>query len=293
MGLLSSAVEIGSLGMIDPGEGPAAAGNAAAAQAQALNRAITLQRDIYEQGREDLAPFRATGTQALGSLSDLFLPGGSQGTERARMQERRDALRSDLFGDNNRNQNLRNILGISSQEGDFDFSQITDEQIGEWGSGPVGGILRQLRDIDRSMGTMQEQPTDARQNALQDFFTSPGYEFRLDQGTQAIERSNAARGRLDSGASLKDLTQFGQGIASQEFNNYANRLASLAGVGQSATNAGVSQGANFAAQQGNLMGQLGNARASGYVGAFNANPLSANNLMGLGSNILGGMLAGG
>lgn len=298
MGLMSSAIEIGTGGLIDPDAGPEAAGNAAAAQAQALNRAINLQRDIYEQGRRDLSPYRAVGGQALNSLSSLFLPGGS---ERSQLeQQRKELIDQVLRGDHPDQRALQKKVisqfGLDTAESDIDFSGIDDSQIMAFQRPEERQIFRDLRGIDRQlaeMGSIEENPQAGQQNALNQFFQSPGYQFRMDQGTQAIERSNAARGRLDSGATLQDLTQFGQGLASQEFNNYANRLASLAGVGQSATNAGVSQGQNFASQQGNLLGQLGNARASGYVGAFNADPLSANSLMGFGSNLLGGLLAGG
>jgi len=125
-----------------------------------------------------------------------------------------------------------------------------------------------------------------------DLASDPGYQFRLDQGNQAIERSAAARGGLLSGAAAKALTRYSQGVASDEYGNaynrfnndqstQYNRLASLAGVGQAATNqvgqagqnaygtiANAGQNTSNAAQN-NLTG-AGNARASGYVAGANA-----------------------
>lgn len=97
------------------------------------------------------------------------------------------------------------------------------------------------------------------------FTASPGYQFRMDEGQKAIERSAASRGLLKSGASLKALTRFAQGTASDEFNNYANRLAALAGVGQSAT--GSTAAAGSAAANAISQNQIaaGNARASSYA----------------------------
>lgn len=46
------------------------AGKAAKAQAEAADKAITLQRDIYNQNRSDLAPWRDTGNNALKMLAD-------------------------------------------------------------------------------------------------------------------------------------------------------------------------------------------------------------------------------
>lgn len=102
------------------------------------------------------------------------------------------------------------------------------------------------------------------------FEASPGYQFRLSEGVKALDRSAAARGQLFSGGQLKRLSQYGQGLASDEYNNWANRIASLAGLGQ----VGSSQSANLATQTGGNLANMslagGQARASGYTGAANA-----------------------
>src|SRR5262245_17393683 len=54
------------------------------------------------------------------------------------------------------------------------------------------------------------------------FYKSPGYDFRMSEGTKAIDRSAAARGSLNSGATLKALDRYGQGVASDEYSNYLN-----------------------------------------------------------------------
>ena len=64
----------------------------------------------------------------------------------------------------------------------------------------------------------------------------PSYQFRLKQGQQALDRSSAARGMGYSGAQLKAAQDYGQGMASTEFQNYYNRLAGLAQGGQQAAN---------------------------------------------------------
>jgi gas vesicle protein len=45
----------------------------------------------------------------------------------------------------------------------------------------------------------------------------PGYQFRLSEGQKALERSAAARGTLQGGGTLKALTRYAQGAASQEY----------------------------------------------------------------------------
>jgi len=64
----------------------------------------------------------------------------------------------------------------------------------------------------------------AAEQAFQQYQDSTGYQFRLNEGMSAITGSAAARGLLNSGATAKGLTQYGQDLATQEFNNYLNQL---------------------------------------------------------------------
>jgi hypothetical protein len=98
----------------------------------------------------------------------------------------------------------------------------------------------------------------------------PSYQFRLGEGLKALERSAAARGGLISGGALKAAQRYGQDFASQEFGNAYNRLASMAGLGQTATGAQSNAAGQFGTNAGNLMTGAGAARASGYVGGANA-----------------------
>lgn len=121
---------------------------------------------------------------------------------------------------------------------------------------------------------------------------NPQYQFLLKQGQQALDRSSAARGMGYSGAQMKAAQQYGQGLASQqydkeydraaqEFGNYYNRLAALAQGGQQAAQTASQLGGQYGQNVGgtlgtlsgqlqNNIGQLGNARASGYIGQANA-----------------------
>lgn len=120
-----------------------------------------------------------------------------------------------------------------------------------------------------------------RDFTMADFEADPGYGFRMSEGMKALQNSRAGRGMLNSGATLKAITRYGQEAASQEytnaFNRYRtqvgdryNRLAGVAGTGQTATQQVGNWGQNTANNvSGNQIG-AGNARASGYVGAANA-----------------------
>ena len=102
------------------------------------------------------------------------------------------------------------------------------------------------------------------------FHNSPDYQFALSQGTQELDRSAAARGRLDSGGYGQDLTRFGQGLAEGNYNSYYNRLQSMAGQGQTSANNLGYLGENSANQIGGNMMAAGQARASGYINQGNA-----------------------
>lgn len=123
------------------------------------------------------------------------------------------------------------------------------------------------------------------------FQNSPDYSFAFNQGMQALQRSAAASGTLQSGGQVKAATEFGQGLASQQFGNYFNRLSSLANIGQSAA-AGVSNTAlTGGAQQGNTLQGIGTAQAAGTVGAGNAiSGGITGGLSGIGSSITQGMV---
>ena len=58
----------------------------------------------------------------------------------------------------------------------------------------------------------------------------PGYQFRLQQGQQALDASAAARGTLRGGAQMKALTDYGQQAGSQEYANAYNRARDVYGL---------------------------------------------------------------
>lgn len=111
----------------------------------------------------------------------------------------------------------------------------------------------------------------ARDQAYADFRTSPGYQFRVDQALKGVERTASARGRLRSPATELAVGRYiSDYVAGPEFNSYADRLAGIAGVGQSATNTTSAAGAQAAGGIGQAQMAAGNARASGYVNTANA-----------------------
>lgn len=87
-------------------------------------------------------------------------------------------------------------------------------------------------------GEMANDPTKLFQNKLEAMSTGhftgsddPSYQWRQSQGNQAVERSLASRGMLDSGNAVNEIMQHSQGMASQEYGAQFNRmLQGLAGT---------------------------------------------------------------
>lgn len=103
-----------------------------------------------------------------------------------------------------------------------------------------------------------------------DFTTDPSYQFRLAEGQRAVDNSAAARGSTLSGAALKALTKYGQGMASTEFGNSFNRYAGVSGQGQNAAAGQGSASMQFGNSQANNLMEAANANSAGQVGASNA-----------------------
>jgi hypothetical protein len=117
--------------------------------------------------------------------------------------------------------------------------------------------------------------------ALRAFRTSPGYDFRLGQGQNAVMSSAAAGGNLYSGKTLRDLARFGQGLAGEEFGNWMGGLSGLAGGGMRATGALVDAGMGTSRTLADLALGGGQARASSYGGIANAGIGTLQNLANL------------
>jgi hypothetical protein len=101
---------------------------------------------------------------------------------------------------------------------------------------------------------------DAAATAMQNFQTSPGYQFQLQQGLRGVDAGAAAKGMLRSGATLKQEETYGQGLANQDFSNYYNRLMGISTLGENA----AAGGASTANTAGALAQGAGNTQASIY-----------------------------
>ena len=242
---------------------------------------MDLYKQIYDEQKAQQAPYLQQGQAAIGKLGSLM---GLK--QKMTPQEKGNAIISVLTGGGNpspieSNNGIKNYNSLDNPLGD-PFEDYLAK------SGLSGGLDAYLKQKGVSN---------------YGFLNSPQYQFLQKQGQQALDRSAAARGMGYSGAQMKAAQQFGQGLASQQydneynraakeyfnkydqaanqFSNYYNRLAALAQGGQQAVQATGNQGAQYAQNaantlaslsnaQTNILGQQANARASGYIGQANA-----------------------
>lgn len=213
---------------------------AAGAASYAADKSAEVQKYQYDTTRADYAPYRAVGYNALGKLAGLY--------------------------------------GVGTKDPYATTPSTGGQTVQLPGGGsfavPGGTGVAGQATATTATGTTNGAPDYGG------FYASPSYQFRLAEGMKAIQRSAAARGGLNSGATMKSINNYAQDTASTEFDNYANRLAAMAGVGQSATGATAQAGQNYANGASNAYTNAGNARASAYQNTGNAINQGVQNLAG-------------
>jgi hypothetical protein len=73
--------------------------------------------------------------------------------------------------------------------------------------------------------------TAGQTDALNNFANSAGMQFLRDQGNNQVNSNQAAKGLLQSGDTLKELTKYGQGLGSTYLNDYIKNLGTLGNLG--------------------------------------------------------------
>lgn len=122
---------------------------------------------------------------------------------------------------------------------------------------------RYLNDQYAALGA-SDAPSISGWNAQSWLESTPGYQFRRDQGQLGLERSAAARGGLFSGGTGRALARYNSDYASNEWGNLYNQLGDIAGAGQRNTGAVVNVQGDYGDNQARAYTNMGNARATGY-----------------------------
>jgi hypothetical protein len=287
----------------------AAAGKAAKAQGKAADQATELQREQYNQTREDNLPWMQRGNAAGTRLNTLL--GLSTGAttladgkkpltaEEIRLELRDQYLRgggpgvtgqnptgsgwtpeggANLGGSMNDTYTGQNTMATNSQAGAGGYNDADLE------AAVQARMATQNAELAAAQGAGSDDPQYGmltRQFTGADLENEPGYKFGLQQGTESLNNSLASRGGIYSGAAGKALQRFGQDYAGSKFGEAWNRDASeknrlfnmfsgVAGTGQTANNQVQSAGQVFAGNAGNNIMGAANARGSSYIAGSNA-----------------------
>lgn len=266
-----------------------AAKNAANTQATAAERAAQLQGELgqeslgyenyqYQQDAANEQPFLQSGANSLASLD--YLLGQQQPTANAGSGANAGSASSP------QTLSIPGVNGSVSLPGVSPLVGTPNTNLGAFGS-----LMSQYP------GGTFTAPTAAQAQA------TPGYQFALNQGENAVQAGAAANGSLLTGGTLNAEQQYGQGLANTNYNNVYNqalqsyntnyntwannqanqfnRLAALANAGQTSAQQLGSAGLQSAQQVGNTLSNTGQqvgqqynnaaaATASGYIGSANA-----------------------
>lgn len=267
-----------------------AAGAAGQAGAAASEAAVAEQRRQYDQTRADFADYRDRGISALDRIGLLYGFGtpqrGGYFDAAQYLRDNPDVAADDYFGAKDLQRPVTEVGGRRGL-----IAKAADTAVR--GSATPESRAREHWDKHGQYESWRKNPfvggTPGRAAGAPDmsvFFESPDYQFNLAEGQKAIDRSLAARGRSLSGAGVKEGIRYASGMASNEFGNFYNRLASIAGIGQAATNSTATAGMNAANQTGAAMMYGGNARASAYL---NQGQAAANMAAGINNATQGGI----
>lgn len=84
-------------------------------------------------------------------------------------------------------------------------------------------------------------PTQSSQAALNALKNTPGYQFSLDQGNQAIQRQMNANGLWGSGNMAQSMSEYNQKLAGETYQNAIQNYSNMVNAGNTATTAANTQ----------------------------------------------------
>jgi hypothetical protein len=282
---------VGTIGgaVISSGAQKSAANTAAQAQQQATSQELQLGREninfqqgIYDQNKALLTPFVDRGNAAGGQINALLgLGGAPQAAQPAAQQTSgvqtvspytQQPVSAPMGGDTY-GQVLRGRFGqrFNAEDGLFSPDQTVSP-----GQQPLSPAQPQTAANLAATTTPATAPAgqtsqQAASDAFNNFAHSAGIDFQLQQGTNALQHSAAARGLLQSGATLKALQGYGQNTAlNNYFLPYMGLLQGQQATGAQSGAAIAGVGSNFGNTVSNIYGGQANAIQNGANATSNA-----------------------
>jgi hypothetical protein len=134
----------------------------------------------------------------------------------------------------------------------------------------------------------QDQQAQAR-DQFRNFISNSDYGFQFDQGANAVNSGYAGAGTLQSGAAMRGLEDYRQGLQSGYRGQYMGMLGNQQQLGFGAASAQAGVGQNFANSMSNIYQNQGDNLANAALLKAQNNSQMFNSLAMLGSNAFGGM----
>jgi hypothetical protein len=259
-----------------------AAKQANAAQQDATQSQLTLGReslalnkDIYGQNKALLTPFVDRGNVAGDSINALLgLPSGQAPAAQA--------WQPGTPGGSGVTQYSGGPLS-GTWNADQGFGGLNDmirrRMVESRGGDPIGGLSEGGAipgGVTTTAATPSSTPTSnitqpSAMDALNNFSNSAGMQFQLQQGGDMINNHYAGMGALQSGAAEKELQNYGQQTAlNNYFMPYMGLLGGQQSVGAGAASAVAGVGTNFGNTAANINAGMGANIQNGANAASNA-----------------------
>lgn len=281
--------------------GGVASNNAANKQKNAANRAADIQQQQFNTIQGNQRPYIQAGGNAVNKLQSLLGIKGTAPTAPNRENftihsgpqggggpmskfDPIGAFANKEFGNKAPYGDILNLygpakssmLGMSGQPGTKDsFDQSGFDQASQQYQTDLQQYNDNLNSPDFGSLTHQFNAGDLNSNL------APNWQFALSQGQGATQNLANRGGGLLSGNTLKGISDYtinkSGDLYQQAFQNFTsnqtnifNRLASIAGLGQTANQAVGNQGVQTGLNVGNAIQNAGAAGAAGIVGGANA-----------------------
>ncbi len=183
-----------------------------------LSNRDRLLADIEAETRKGMGTYEFVSRMSSGKSGLEMLPSA------------RDNMMNEVYSSQNNVNKLKSLLELYDNSGSGGAAQWSNP-FGTGGSGSGGSgaptvntsnrFEAGLSDAETRLRSLLDNPDSINQSAA--------YKFRVGQGQEALQRSLGAKGLLNSGNRLMELTKYGQDMGSQEYDNQFGRIKDLVG----------------------------------------------------------------
>lgn len=227
----------------------------------ASDKALAAQLMAFKYANKELAPYNAVGDQGLYDYASLL---GIEGYRTPEEIEYNKLLNqyNKMYGE-----------GVKQTDVGRTVNRLLNDKFETPYEAKYKASHKQKKDEwDAKLAAALE----AKNKSLEGFDptaklrSTPGYQFRYNTGLNALQNSQAARGYDQSGRAMKELVDYGQNFATNEYQNELARRASVMDLGRNTTTSLANIGLGMGNNASNTFMQQGQNNANMYYNMNNA-----------------------